>query len=119
MTAQANPHHQVTHAVDQIHTLLDQVTDSSLWSMDTTETAHTLTELTRATARLAEVEARVAAHADTVGVAEQVGATSVAHWWAHETRMTRTEAPRKTRLATGLETTQPVHHALAAGDLHV
>jgi len=120
MTAQTHPRHHVSRAVADLHTLLDQVTDASLWSMDTTETAHTLTELTRAAARLAELEARLASHAGTVGVAEQVGATSVANWWAHATRMTRTEAHRKTRLATNLtDRHTPVRDALAAGDLLV
>ncbi|HYF74278.1 MAG TPA: DUF222 domain-containing protein [Nocardioides sp.] len=119
MTAQAHPSHRVSRAVTAIHELLDQIGDASLWSMDTEETAHTLAELTRAGARLAEVESRVAAHAKNVGVAERVGATSVANCWAHATRMTRTEAHRKTRLAAGLERHAPVRDALAAGDLLV
>ncbi len=119
MTAQAHPRHQVSRAVADLHTLLDQVADASLWSMDATETAATLTALTRAGARLAELEARLATHAKSAGVPESVGATSVANWWAHETRMTRAEAHRKTRLATGLEHHPAVRDALASGDLLV
>ena len=70
MTAQTHPRHQVSRAVTQIHALLDQVADSSLWSMDTVETGHTLTELTRASARLAELEARLQA-GDLMGLAER------------------------------------------------
>ena len=120
MTAQTHPRHQVSRAVAQLEATLDEVADASLWSMDTAETAEVLVRLTRAGARLAELEARLASHAGTVGVAEQVGATSVANWWAHETRMTRTEAHRKTRLATNLtDRHTPVRDALAAGDLLV
>ena len=120
MTAQTHPRHHVSRAVAQLEATLDEVADASLWSMDTAETAEVLVRLTRAGARLAELEARLASHAGTVGVPEQVGATSVAIWWAHETRMTRGEAHRKTKLAAGLtDRHTPVRDALAAGDLLV
>ena len=119
MTAEAHPSHRVARAVTDLHALLDQVADASLWSMGTDETAHTLTEITRASSRVAELEARLASHAGTVGVAERVGATSVANWWAHETRMTRAEAHRKTRLADGLDHHPAVQAGLRAGDLLV
>jgi hypothetical protein len=47
-------------ATAHIHTELDAVSDASVWSMDPAETAHTLTELVRAEAKLAEVESRIA-----------------------------------------------------------
>ena len=119
MTAVTHPRHQVSRAVAQLETTLDEVADASLWSMPTEETAEALVRLTRVAARLTELEARLATHAGTVGVAEQVGATSVANWWAHETRMTRTEAHRKTHLAAALEHHGPVHDALRTGDLLV
>ncbi|HEY1116426.1 MAG TPA: DUF222 domain-containing protein [Acidimicrobiales bacterium] len=87
--------------------------------MNVHETGSTLVQLTRVIARAAELEARLAGHADAVGVAEQSGATSVANWWAHSTRMTRTEAHRKTRLAEGLEQHAAVQAGLRAGDLVV
>ncbi|CAI9404400.1 HNH endonuclease signature motif containing protein [Nocardioides sp. T2.26MG-1] len=117
MTAQTNPRHQVSRAVTQLEATLDDIADAALWSMDTAETADTLVRLTRVASRVAELEARVASHAGTVGVAEQDGATSVANWWGHTTRMTRGESHRKTRLAAGLEHHQPVQAALAAGDV--
>ena len=119
MTAVTHPRHQVSRAVAQLETTLDEVADASLWSMPTEETAEALVRLTRVAARLTELEARLATHAGTVGVAEQVGATSVANWWAHQTRMTRTEAHRKTHLAAALEHHGPVHDALRTGDLLV
>ena len=119
MTAQAHPSHRVSRAVTAIHALLDDISDVSLWSMGTDETAHTLTEITRAASRVAEPEARIASHADAVGVGERAGATSIANWWAHQTRMTRTEAHRKTRLADGLDQHPAVQEGLRAGDLLV
>ena len=75
--------------------------------------------LTRLGARLNGVEATVAAEAQTRHVEDRSGATSTAVWWANETRMTRVEATRKTKLAHALDTEQhePVRAALTAGDL--
>ena len=119
MTAQTHPRHQVSRAVAALEAALDDVADASLWSMPTDETAEVLVRLTRVAARVAELETRLATHAGTVGVAEQVGATSVANWWAHQTRITHAEAHRKTRLAAGLEHHLPVHDALKTGELLV
>ena len=55
MTAQAHPSHRVSRAVTELHSLLDDISDVSLWSMGTDETAHTLTEITRAASRVAEL----------------------------------------------------------------
>ncbi|MDI6912192.1 MAG: HNH endonuclease, partial [Nocardioides sp.] len=83
MTAMAQPRHVVSRALAQVHALLDEITDTSLWSMDPAETTTTLVEATRACARVAELEARVASHAATVEVAARDGATSLTCWWAH------------------------------------
>src|SRR4051794_40723459 len=74
------------------------VADASVWSMDAAETAKTLVELTRLRAQVAELEARVAAHADDQNVGATTGATSAANWLAHATRQTRPEAHRTVRL---------------------
>ncbi len=83
------------------------------------ELREALPTLTRLGARLNGVEATVAAEAQTRHVEDQSGATSTAVWWANETRMTRVEATRKTKLAHALDTEQhePVRAALTAGDL--
>ncbi|HEY0952178.1 HNH endonuclease signature motif containing protein [Nocardioides sp.] len=117
MTAMTHPRHRVTRALAQVHGLLDEITDASLWSMGTEEAGAALLEATRAATRVAELEARLATHAAAVGVPEAVGATSVANWWAHATRMTHGEAHRKTKLAGALEDHQPVHDALKTGEL--
>ena len=74
-------------------------------------------ELTRASARLAELELRVAAHAESIEVGEATGATSTANWWAHQTRQTRAETHRKVSLGTALSERDATRIALAAGDL--
>ena len=51
-----------------------------------------------------ELEARLAAHGQTVEVEADSGATSTANWWAHETQQTRAGAHRKTKLAAALAT---------------
>ncbi len=110
--------HPITLAAADIHARLDQLTDQPTWSMTDTETATTLVELTRLTARLAELELRVAAHAHTTGLGDASGATSTAVWWAGETHQTKAEAHRKIKLATALDTHhEPVRTALSAGDV--
>ncbi|ABL80977.1 HNH endonuclease signature motif containing protein [Nocardioides sp. JS614] len=119
MTALAQPRHQVSRALAQVHALLDEITEASLWSMDPAETAATLVEATRACARVAELEARVASHATRVEVAERAGATSLTNWWAHATRQTHGTAAAKTRLAASLGRHGLVRDALAAGTVLV
>ena len=72
------PFHTVARAVARLGEVLDEVADASVWSMDPDETRSTLVELTRASARLAELELRVAAHAESIEVGEATGATSTA-----------------------------------------
>ena len=98
MTAQATPRHGVSAATAQMRAAADAVVDASVWSMDAAETASTLVELTRLEAQVAELEARVAAHADELHVGQDVAASSAANWLAHRTRQTRSEANRTVRL---------------------
>ncbi len=120
MTAIATPPaHRVTGAVADMHAVLDQVTDASLWSMDALATTTTLTELQRLTNRVVELQARVLAHADQTKVGDESGATSTPNWYAHHTKLTRREAHRQTRLATALEAHEQTRAALAEGRLHV
>ena len=111
--------HPVTAACAHISAELDQLTTTPTWSMSDDELRATLPQVTRLTARLAEIEARLATTAHTRHVEDQSGATSTAVWWATQTQMTRAEAHRKTHLAVALDTDQhtPVREALAAGDL--
>src|SRR3954451_24513201 len=117
MTAIATPRHRVSVAVAHAHTELDAVADASMWSMDPAETASTLVEVTRLKAKLAELEARVAMHADEVQVGDTAGATSTANWLAHQTKQTRPAAHRTVRFGYQLDTHTVVRDALAAGDL--
>ncbi len=113
--------HPITVTCAHLHTHLDDLTEAPTWSMTDEEVRDTLVELTTLSARVAELEARVAAQAQTRHVEDQSGATSTATWWASRTRMTRAEAHRKTRLAVALDTERhaPVRTALAAGDVLV
>ena len=111
--------HPIAVAAAELHDRLDELTDQSTWSMTDAETRTTLTALTRLGARVAELELRVAAHAETTHVGDASGATSTAAWWATETHQTRAETHRKTTLATALDTPghEPVRAALATGDV--
>ncbi|CUR57275.1 HNH nuclease (fragment) [metagenome] len=120
MTAMASSdqQHVVTRAVGSLRASLSGLAEVPLWSMGAAETATTLVEVTRLAAQVAELELRVAAHAERVGVEEPTGATSAAAWWAHAGHLTRREAHTKVRLAVALDSEhEPVRDALAAGVL--
>ena len=74
MTAIAHHPHRVARAVARVRTQLASVAEASLWSMDATETTTTLAEIASAKAQLAELEARILGHADSLDVARDVGA---------------------------------------------
>jgi hypothetical protein len=119
MTAQATPRHRVSVATAQMRAAADAVVDASVWSMDAAETASALVELTRLEAQVAEVKARVAAHADDLHVGQDVGASRAANWLAHTTRQTRPTAHRVVKLGQALEVHPLTRDALAHGDVVV
>src|SRR3954463_15249980 len=93
------PTHAIACVVEAMRAEVAAVRDASTWSMDADETATTLLELTALAASVAELEARVAAHAAEVEGGERAGSTSTATWWADHARLTRPEAFRRMRLA--------------------
>ncbi|WP_197025402.1 HNH endonuclease signature motif containing protein [Nocardioides sp. URHA0032] len=105
----ATPRHRVSVAVAHAHAEIDAVADASVWSMDPAETTATLVEISKLKTKVAELEARVAEHADD----EQVDA------WAHRTRQTKPAVLGQVRLGQALVTRGHVRDALAAGDLVV
>ena len=119
MTAIATPRHRVSVATAHVHAELDAVADASVWSMDATEAGQTLVALERAEARILELKARVAAHADTIHVGAEVGASSAANWLAHQTKATRAAAYGAVRLGHDLEAHPSTRDALAAGEIGV
>jgi hypothetical protein len=119
MSATAQHPHRVARAVAKVRTELSSVAESRLWSMDATETTTTLHQIGAAKAQLAELEARVLAHAEALDVAGHTGATSTANWLAHRTTTTRDAAHRIVRLARALEAHESTRTALVEGRLHV
>ena len=117
MTAIATPRHRVSVATAHVHDELDTVADAPVWSMDPVETAQTLVALERARARLVELEARVGAHADEIGLGQDVGASSAANWLAHQTKATRAATHGTVRLGRSLEQHAAPRDALAAGEV--
>ncbi|MFC7496188.1 MULTISPECIES: HNH endonuclease signature motif containing protein [unclassified Nocardioides] len=117
MTAIATPRHRVSAAVAHVHAELDAVADASVWSMGADETGATLVSLERAEARIVELKARVAAHADEIKVGSEVGASNAGNWLAHQTRSTRLAAHGTVRLGHALEQHSLTRDALAAGQV--
>jgi len=116
--SQPTRRHPVAAVVERLHAELDDLTETPVWSMDGAEAASTLKQLTRLAARVAEVELRVAAHADRCEAGQGFGATTTANWWAVETRQTRALAHGKVRLANALDGEhEHVRDAMAVGEL--
>ncbi|MEP6815594.1 MAG: DUF222 domain-containing protein [Marmoricola sp.] len=112
--------HRVSVALARMSAELDELVDVGVWSMSGAEVATTLPGWTKFRARVAEVELRVAHHADRLGMGSEVGAADTSAWWANTTRMTRAEARRSVRLAQALDSAHaPVRDAMAAGHLLV
>ena len=68
-----------------------------------------------------ELKLRVAAHADTLHVGDEVAASSTANWWAHQTRQDRPATFRSdaARPSPGDRLFEPVRVGLAGGDVNV
>src|SRR6478752_3643243 len=115
MTALTTHRHRVSAATAQMRAAADAVVDASVWSMGETEAGQTLVELGRLKAQVAELEARVAAHADDIHVGQDVAASSAANWLAHQTKQTRAETNRTVRLGHALEEHPATRDALAGG----
>src|SRR3954447_20352707 len=112
--------HPVVDAVSRLHAELDAVAEAPLWSLSGEEAGSLLCSLTRAKARVGDLELRAAAQAARAEVGQSVGATSAASWWAGETRTSRSAAHRLMRLAQALDgERERVGEALAAGDIVV
>src|SRR3954451_6191435 len=77
--------HALIRFVEDLETLLDAAGAASTWTMTPAELRSVLPRLTRARARLAEVELRVLREADRHSVGDDIGATNTPAWWAHLT----------------------------------
>src|SRR6478672_6647574 len=117
MTAQSTPRHHVSVATAEMRAAAEAVVDASVWSMTAEETASTLVELTRHEAQVAELKARVAAHADDLHVGQEVGASSAANWLAHTTKTTRSAAFSIVKLGHDLESHPQTRDAFAHGEV--
>jgi hypothetical protein len=119
MTAIANHPHRVSSVIAEVRADLSSVVDVPVWSMDPAETGHAIAEVGAVKAQLAELEARLLAHADRIAIAANTAASSTATWHAHATTTTRQQSPRLMRTAHGLDTHEATRTALAAGRVHV
>jgi hypothetical protein len=112
--------HPLVRAVGALEALLDETGTANAWTMTPSELQDVLPRLTRAKARLAEVELRVLHEADRHAVGDDVGATNTPAWWAHMTGQRVPAARGAAKLAERLD--QDAHHAtrtaLAAGQLN-
>ena len=114
-TGSADP---IIGCLDALDRALDGVADTPAWSLDLSETTQILTRVTRHLARVAELEARVLRHAETIDAPADLGVRSLPAWLARLTRLTHTEAGRKVRLAHTLATHDPTREAMARGQVH-
>jgi hypothetical protein len=107
--------HPVVRAVEAAREALAGVVDLPVWSLGAGELRGLVADLARLSSMVTAVEAGVLAQAERCEVGADVGATSTANWLALETRLTRTEAHRRMRLARDLDLREASAAALAAG----
>ena len=112
--------HPVVGFVDALERLLDDASVANAWTMTRAELAAVLPRITRAKARLDEVELRVLREAHRNAVGDDVGATSTPAWWAHVTGQPMPVAHGRAKLAQRLdEGHDTTRAALAAGRVQV
>ncbi|MGY2875084.1 hypothetical protein ACVW00_002274 [Marmoricola sp. URHA0025 HA25] len=104
--------HALIRFVEDLETLLDSAGAANAWTMTSSELRSVLPRLTRAKARLAEVELRVLREADRHSVGDDVGAANTAAWWAHLTGQRVPAAQRLVTLAGKLD--DDIHAATRA-----
>jgi hypothetical protein len=119
MTAAPLFSHPVSSVVASVRAELGSVAGTRVWSMPPEELGSTLVEVTRLQAQVSQLQLRLLAQAERVGVGQEVGATSAANWLAHQTRTTRPAVHRAARLAESLESHPEVDAALAAAEVTV
>jgi hypothetical protein len=115
------PPHPAGHAlvafVEDLEALLVDAGTANAWTMTPAELQAVLPRITRARARLDEIELRVLLEADRHSVGEDLGATNTPAWWAHVTGQRVPAAHGVAKLAERLDqdTHTTLREALAAG----
>jgi hypothetical protein len=109
------PAHRVGAAVSTARTAIGSVAGERLWSMTAGETEQALDDLAALEAQIAELKARALSHAERLGLPAEMGARSVAVLLARRQRLTRPEAHRQARLATGLDAHPTTAAAMSEG----
>jgi hypothetical protein len=95
--------HPLVAFADAVDSLLDAAGEANAWTMTPAELRALLPRLTRASARLEEVELRVLREADRQSVGDDVGATITPVWWAHVTGQRIPAAHGAVKLAAELD----------------
>ena len=114
MSAIAHRPHRVTSAITDARASLSSVAEVAVWSMDAAETTTAIAEVTKAESQLAELEARLLAHADRADLRGENGSTSTANWHAVATTTTRAAAHRAGQVV-ALEGLRDPHCAMGGG----
>jgi hypothetical protein len=109
--------HPILGFLDLLEAGLDQVTDTPARSLNAEEATQVITRLSADLARLAELEARSLTQAESLDLPGQLGARSLSDWLARTTRMTKSEAGRRTKLAKTLATHDQTRQAVARGEV--
>lgn len=108
--------HPLVGFVASLEALLDDAATANAWTMSRSELAAVLPRLTRAKARLAELELRTLVEADRSSVGDETGFTTTPLWWAHTTGQTKPAATSALELARALDDAhEPTRAALATG----
>lgn len=114
----ARPEHPIAGALTKTHAAIDDVTESTVWSLPDAELAELTRDCHRLESRFAELSLRLVAEADRRQTAERSGATSTQTWLRRELNLTPAAAKQQVTVAAELAgPLELTREALAAGDL--
>src|SRR6478735_322691 len=117
METPTTPSDRVGAAIAQMRDAATSIADAPVWSMTDREAADALIELQGLKAQVAELETRIARHADEQQVGQDRGASSTAVWLANQTRITRPAAHSTVKLGKELHAHPLTRAALAKGGI--
>ncbi len=111
--------HPVAEFAGRLCARLDQLAETSTWTMRPDEQRAALKDLAKAEAQLAAMRLRVLGEAERSGATDEQAAASAADWVAVETRQTRIAARSDLKLSKALDHHTLLAEALASGRANI
>ncbi len=117
MSLQPESSHPAVEGVAGLHAALDQVSEANLWSLSTAELGRLVVASERAARRLAALQVKLTAQAETARVSEHEGATSLPAWLKAAADVPVATTRARLRLHDSLRSRRHAAGAFAAGEV--